>query len=354
MIIVWRKYGRGDGTILRLLLLPAFLVLLEFDVSVVLPTVPFATRNAFLTLSDAFSPQQFPRRNHYGSHSRTTVIHSNRNDNSNGRSGTSSGGYRFGDFTRGAINRFQGRVNSLTGKSKYEFGDLSRWLDSKAKESAEKFTSRPNYQFGDITKEVIRRLVNGEYDRDDLLLLLKIVATVGISMQPVARVLPMKVLMDLLNLSLEASIAQTVGEKVITSLTNEVDARMKEMITGNREYQFGDYTKRIVNTWTGKETYEFGDMTKTILGRLQEREAGDNRIKAFQTDDATGSTHEDNYIAKDIVLELNETDEDALKAWDKEFFKYQREKEGLAPLQDDDLYRDWDERYLSSLVEGKR
>ncbi|KAG7336810.1 hypothetical protein IV203_006770 [Nitzschia inconspicua] len=155
-------------------------------------------------------------------------------------------GYRFGDFTRGAINRFQGRVNSLTGKSKYEFGDLSRWLDSKAKESAEKFNSRPNISSVTLPKKLFVDW-SMENTTETICYCSSRLWPLSVSVcKPVARVLPMKVLMDLLNLSLEASIAQTVGEKVITSLTNEVDARMKEMITGNREYQFGDYTKRIV------------------------------------------------------------------------------------------------------------
>lgn len=283
-----------------------------------------SSKSSLLFLTAAFSPTAMRTRQCRSVY--PTVLFSNK----------SNGGYRFGDLTRGAINRFQGRVNSLTGKSK-------------AKERLENFTNKPNYQFGDISREIVRRLVNGEYDRDDLLLLLKIAATIGINMQPVAQVLPMKVLMDLLNLSLETSIAQSVGEKVITSITNEIDARMKEMVTGDREYQFGDYTKRIVNRWTGKETYEFGDMTKTILGRLQEREEDNKRLETAtvdsQCEDAPRST-----TTSEIVLELDKTEQGVLEAWDKEFFQYQREKEGLAPSRndDDDMYRDWDERYLSS------
>lgn len=252
------------------------------------------------------------------------------------------------------MNHFQGRVNSLTGKSKYEFGDLSRWLDSKAKEKSKSFTDKPNYQFGDISREILRRLVDGEYDRDDLLLFLKIVATIGISMQPVARLLPIKVLMDLLNLSLEASIAQTVGGKVVTSLTNELDARMKEMVTGDREYQLVDYTKRIVNRWTGKDTYEFGDVTKFVLGRLQKREDDNGRM---ENSSRSTDNQDERHATNEIKLELEKSEQNALEAWDQEFFRYHREKEGLAPLKEDDMYRDWDERYLSSQdtnVEGKK
>lgn len=266
--------------------------------------------------------------------------------------GNNDSGYQFGDLTRGVIGRFQKRVNSLTGKSQYEFGDLSRWVDGKVKDRVEEYTGKAVYQFGDMTRETVRRLVDGEYDREDLVLLLKIAATIGVNLQPVASVLPMKVLMDLLNLSLEASIAQTVGEKVIRSITNEIDARMKEMVTGDRNYKVGDFTKRIVNRWTGKEAYEFGDVTKNILGILQQR-------------DGAGSARPDSSIAEqnipdgsiftnDSIQELDQAERNALDEWDKEFFQYQRSKEGLAPPQDEDLYRDWDERYLSSQSNDKR
>jgi hypothetical protein len=280
-----------------------------------------------------------------------TLFLSNRNDSSGQSKTGGKNGYRFGDFTRGAINRLQSRVNSLTGKSDYTFGDLSRWLDKKAKERVENFTNKPTYQFGDISKEIVGRLVNGKYDHDDLLLLLKIVTTVGINMQPVARILPMKVLMDLLNLSLEASIAQTVGEKVITSISKEIDARMKEMLTGDRDYQFGD---NIITRWTGKKKYEFGDVTKTILGQLQDREDNIRLGRNASTTCETRLRTEESSTNKVVLLELEKTDQDALEAWDKQFLLYHRKKEGIASLQDNDVYRDWDERYLSSQGDSER
>jgi hypothetical protein len=271
---------------------------------------------------------------------------SNRNDNNNN---SSNNGYKLGDFTRGAVNRFQNRVNSLTGKNSYRFGDLSRWLDTQAKEKVERFTNKPDYQFGDISKEIVRRLLKGEYSRDDLLLLLKIVATIGINFQPVAHVLPIKVLIDLLNLSLEASIAQTLGNKVIVVITHEIDGRMKEMVTGNRDYQMGDYTKRIIGRWTGRESYEFGDVTRTILGRLEARDGIKSQSEeANVVVTAYSQIKDEQSIRKDIVLELDKTERDALEAWDEEFLIYQRETQGLAVMKDTDIYRDWDEKYLTS------
>ena len=235
-------------------------------------------------------------------------------------------GYRFGDITRGFLKK----VQEDTGSSSYKFGDISRWLDKKAKEQVSKFTKKENYEFGDMTKEIVRRFKDGEYTRDDLLLFLKIVATIGINIQPVTSVLPLKVLTDLLNMVMEASIAQSVGERVATAITNEIDARMKEMVTGDRNYQLGDITKRSLAKWTGKENYEIGDITKTLL---EKRAAASDGTE------------------KEEVLELftSESEEDLLKEWDEKFLKERREKEGLGGLNDnDEQYRDWDEKFLSS------
>lgn len=237
----------------------------------------------------------------------------------------SNRGYRFGDLTRGFLKK----VQEESGNSSYQFGDISRWLDKKAKEQVSKFTKKENYEFGDMTKEIVRRFKDGEYTRDDLLLFLKIVATIGINIQPVTSVLPLKVLTDLLNMVMEASIAQTVGERVATAITGEIDARMKEMVTGDRNYQLGDITKRSLEKWTGKE-YEFGDITKTLL---EKRAAASDGTE------------------KEEVLELftSKSEEDLLEEWDEKFLKERREKEGLGGLKDDEeQYRDRDEKFLTS------
>jgi hypothetical protein len=238
-------------------------------------------------------------------------------------------GYKFGDITRGALKRFQGRVNSLTGKPSYEFGDLSKWMDSKAKERVAEFTSRKDYQFGDISKEVVRRLVQGEYSRDDLMLFLKIVATIGINLQPVAKVLPVRVLMELLDLTLEASIAQTVVDKVVGALTTEIDGRMKEIVTGDRNYQLGDLTKRAIAKWSKND--EDLSASATRADRTY-----DKKTKAEKS------------AATDSFFELDKEEQKKIEEWDREFLEFHRETNGLTTLNDDESYRDWDERYLSS------
>ena len=241
----------------------------------------------------------------------------------------SKSGYRFGDLTRGLLKK----VNEDSSSSSYKFGDISRWLDKKAKERVSKFTNKENYKFGDMSKEVIRRLRNGEYTKDDLWLFLKIVATIGINMQPVTSVLPLKVLIDLLNYTMEASIAQSVGEKVVSAITTEIDGRVKELVTGDRNYQMGDITKRALSKWTGKENYEIGDITKTMLDK-----------RAEVTSEKESSSEKDETFELFSSISENEL----LEEWDKQLLKDRREKEGLEGVKDDESYQDWDEKFLSS------
>mmetsp|Transcript_28824 Transcript_28824/g.78099 ORF Transcript_28824/g.78099 Transcript_28824/m.78099 type:complete len:324 (-) Transcript_28824:252-1223(-) len=245
-----------------------------------------------------------------------------------GKTSDSKGGYKFGDLTRGVLKK--ANENS----SGYKFGDISRWLDKHAKEHVSKFTKKENYKFGDMSKEVVRRLVSGEYSKDDLLLFLKIVATIGINLQPVTSVLPLRVLTELLNMTMEASIAQSVGERVVSTITNEIDGRMKELVTGDRNYEAGDFTKKAVSKWTGKDGYQFGDVTKTIM---------DKRAAAAQ-DGQAGNENSSS------VLDLfsSNSESNLLEEWDKQLLKNRREQEGLGPLKDDESYRHWDEKFLSS------
>jgi len=188
-----------------------------------------------------------------------------------------SEGYQFGDITRGLLGRASKDVSKLTGKETYEFGDFTRWLDQEAKKKVAEFTDQPDYQFGDISKTLFKKFQQGEYSKDDVFLFLKIAGLLGMQFQPVAAFLPAKVLIDMA----EVSVAQSVGEKITKALTTEVDQRMKQFVTGDRNYKLGDITKKAVagdkdvdvgnltkkavSMFTGKDKYEFGDVTKQIL-----------------------------------------------------------------------------------------
>ena len=93
------------------------------------------------------------------------------------------------------------------------------------------FTKKDDYKFGDLSKEILRRLQSGQYNSDDVWLFLKIVAMIGINLQPVVPFLPAKVLMEML----EVSVAQSLADKVTKTITTEVDRRMKGFLVGDSE-----------------------------------------------------------------------------------------------------------------------
>lgn len=260
-------------------------------------------------------------------------------------------GYKFGDITRGVVGNFKKGVNSLTGKSKYEFGDLTRWLDKQGRGTVsqwvEGFTNKPNYRFGDLSREVLRRLESGEYTSDDIWLFLKIVAMVGVNLnlQPVISLLPAKVLMELL----EVSVAKEVGDRVATAIVQEIQKRLKEFMTGDRnyelgnitkekltgskDYQFGDLTKNAVSKFTGKENYSFGDITRKLLEKKQE---GGNDIN--NDIDASDSLK---------GIDMDDDTKKAFEEWDKQYIASIGDDLNVALRNQQDLEA-WDEQFLSA------
>ena len=200
-------------------------------------------------------------------------------------------GYQFGDITKGLIN-------NITKKDKYEFGDLSKHLDSKVKENiasltnkneyefgdltkyiVSDFTNSTKYEFGDITKEIIQRVKTHNYTLEDLAILVKALVSFGVGLSPVASFLPVKLLIDLLNYS----IAGDLGTKVVSSITLEIDKRMKKAITGDESYEIGDYTKKAVLKYTGRDEYTFGDITKTVVESMESYEKQQKEIAAMNS-----------------------------------------------------------------------
>jgi hypothetical protein len=214
-------------------------------------------------------------------------------------SGGTKEGYRFGDFSRFLAKQATDKVNELTGKSSYELGDLSRWLDGRAKERvqaikgqkgeykyevgdltrwadalvkerAAQFAGKEtaqDYQVGDISRTLIRKVRTGEYNLDDVFLALRVLAMAGYTLLPVARLLPIQALIPLINVGLANDIRGRLTEVLATSL----DARVKEALTGNANYQLGDIAKdrlrQELARFTGKDTYSIGDLSKAIVER---------------------------------------------------------------------------------------
>jgi hypothetical protein len=178
--------------------------------------------------------------------------------------------YKFGDITKGVVKKAADAVKEISGKDDYQFGDLTLALDRKAKEKTAEFTGKSDYQVGDISKEILRRVRAGECKVEDIILLVKIMATLGAEFSPLASMLPAKLLLEMMNYSL----AQEVGGKVLEIVTGTLDKRFKEAVTGDADYAVGDLTKKAIFNFIGKKDgdYELGDLTRTISKRLKEND----------------------------------------------------------------------------------
>lgn len=119
---------------------------------------------------------------------------------------------------------------------------------------------------GDLTKEVLRKVMNGDYKLEDLVFMCKILLAVGANFSPVASLLPGKLLIEML----EVSLVQEMGGKLVEALSLELDRRMKAAVTGDENYALGDITKKAINRFIGKEEYSFGDITKTVTKNIEE------------------------------------------------------------------------------------
>jgi hypothetical protein len=211
--------------------------------------------------------------------------------------------YKFGDLTKKV-------VRSTTGNEDYEFGNLSRWVDSQIKDKVNSYTNQEEYNFGDITKEFARRLRSGEFTWEEMLTLLKIMVSFGMGISPVAQLIPSKLLIELLNVS----ILQDVGERVTSSLSMELDRRIKKAVVGNADYQFGDITKSAINKFTGKGEYEFGDITRAVMEQQRQQDEqgqgkSSKRNLLGSTSKQPGSTWSDNGVVDvGLVLELEDLD----------------------------------------------
>lgn len=168
--------------------------------------------------------------------------------------------YQFGDLSRHLDSKVKQRINTVTGKDEYQFGDLSRHLDEQAKRKVTNYTGKEDYQVGDISKEILRRIGTGEYALADVILLCKVLLTFGVGLTPVASSLPAKLLIEIL----EFGLAQEVGEKLMGAVATVLDERFKEAITGDKNYRIGDKTRQAVEKLIAMATTEQNiDATKT-------------------------------------------------------------------------------------------
>jgi hypothetical protein len=230
----------------------------------------------------------------------------------NEEKGDSDGdGYHFGDITKGLLKQGVEGVKQVTGQENYEFGDFSKWLDLLAKEKVGNYTGKEAYEFGDLTKEVVRRVWAGEYDWQDVWLVVRIMIAAGANLTPLAGALPVKMLIQLI----EVGLAQEVGSKSVGMLASTLDEKFKLALTGDAKYQLGDKTKgeieKALAGLTGKESYEFGDVSRKIMA---------------MSDETQGKTKKKGQHSSDLSRLLSANLVEDIDNWDQKFQHEQESK----------------------------
>mmetsp|Transcript_7658 Transcript_7658/g.10914 ORF Transcript_7658/g.10914 Transcript_7658/m.10914 type:complete len:490 (+) Transcript_7658:27-1496(+) len=203
-------------------------------------------------------------------------------------------------------------------------GEVAKWMDEQARGGVDSvnakaqslvlgFTGKNKYQPGDITKELLRRIVSAEYDMNDIALFLKIMVAVGASIGPLAKVLPVTVLLEMLNVSLE----RQIGGKFLDTLASSLDDRFSAAFSNDDKYQLGDAVRRstmsAVSNFTGKDSYKSGDIEYAVSEAKNQKEEQKPGI------DAMGQP-----IMK--VKTLNVQVGDEFDEWDQKF----RETQGIS------------------------
>ncbi|CAE8627639.1 unnamed protein product [Polarella glacialis] len=216
---------------------------------------------------------------------------------------TGKDSYKFGDLSSWFGGVLEKKACEITGKDDYQFGDVSRFVDSAIKEKVCEMTGKDSYQFGDITSEVARRIRDGEVNSEELSLLLRVLLSFGVGLTPVAHILPVKVLLDLLTWNLQAEIGNKASGALAGAVATELDERAKLALIGRKDYVLGDFTKEQLNKAlsgiTGKDRYEFGDITRSVIASVSGASETNSVITAVSDASETNSSRrESSSVAK--------------------------------------------------------
>lgn len=187
-------------------------------------------------------------------------------------------------------------INKVTGKSEYELGDLSKMLAQDYAEllGGEKkdryelgdltrawvgnFTGKTEYMVGNVSEEIVRRVQSGEYSTEDMWLLCGLLVSLGVGLTPVAHVLPIKLLLQLLNFAISRELNKRT-RKVLVAIATTLDERFKEALTGDPNTQAGEMTKQAVLDYLQKENYEAGDILRSLNDVLMAAEDSEGEKK---------------------------------------------------------------------------
>lgn len=179
--------------------------------------------------------------------------------------------YEFGDLTRYFDQQAKNRINQITGRDDYQFGDLTRWADEQIKASVNQYTKKEEYQFGDITAEILRRVQTGEYELNDVVLALRVLVSAGISLTPIAGLLPIKVLLAMVNFNLTNDVGGRATEEVARKLEERLVSAIHGQTNKLSEFARREVIKQIAG-FVGKSSfddYRLGDVTKKALSLVE-------------------------------------------------------------------------------------
>jgi hypothetical protein len=194
-----------------------------------------------------------------------------------------------------------------------------------AKEKAAQYAGKENandYQFGDISRTVISKLRSGEYHIEDVYLALRVLISAGVSISPITKMLPIGGLISLINFGL----AKDIGDRITGYAASALDARIKEVLIGDRNYQLGDITKeklrQALSSFTGKDTYEFGDIYHTIESRTKPSSNANEISELFlqkQVLDDLAKWDAEFQLEQDDSLAARKESHEELAKWDKKY-----------------------------------
>jgi hypothetical protein len=155
-------------------------------------------------------------------------------------------------------------LSQLAERGSLSVSNVIQWLDAQGRGTAKvaKDTAvAADAQARAVAKELIRQTTSADYSISDVLLLLKVLVVLGASFGPLAKLLPVTVLLNMLNVSLEARL----GGKILEVLAESLDERFLAAFTAE---ELGDLAKRSLRgaiiSFTGKEAYEQGDIQRAV------------------------------------------------------------------------------------------
>lgn len=162
-------------------------------------------------------------------------------------------------------------------------GHASHWLEEIARTkhaevrshiNKKKYVpSREKYHFGDYTRSFLR------YSRATVLVLIVRVVLDFRLEKLVLRRIPEHVLLDILNMCLY----ENVRPRVLRVVAFELDKRLHHFF--KEHCGFGEYTRRAVQKFTGNKEYQFGDLTKKVLEEARHRSTDSTRLIQKEIDD---------------------------------------------------------------------